>query len=340
MDKSYISIAFLALLVIFFIVLVVLTIVTITKSKRRKKSVYSEDEYYDGDEAYYSEDDYDGAEDDYVEADDDYADAEDDFTDVKDDYADAEHEHAEYSDIDSSDEAPLNSDSAFAYSAFTDSAFAETEEEQETEQEIKPEIKPETESPRLLSNEELTASVEEAMKMGAAVTGESVVAAFGIEEALDGPGRKKRKKSTVSSSADFYWYNKMDVAEKPIYKTADMYYHRFNIAKDVIEDLLVEMYDCALVRTEEIKYIAYGIEPRAVSMKEILSAGNKGYTATQKLKQPSEADLEKIYQKWCGYVDKLFDKVEIYADEFTITEIRTLLCEYGRSDVDILIEGK
>ena len=39
-------------------------------------------------------------------------------------------------------------------------------------------------------------------------------------------------------------------------------------------------------------------------------------------------------------MDKLFDKVEIHADEYTINEIRRILCEYGRSDVDVLLEGK
>ena len=131
----------------------------------------------------------------------------------------------------------------------------------------------------------------------------------------------------------------MDVAEKPSYKTAEMYYHHFNIAKDCIEDLLMEMYDCALVRTEESKYIAYGIEPRAVSMKEILTSGNRNYTTQAKLKEPTTQDLVKIYEKWCGYVDKLFDKIYIHADEYTINEIRALLCEFGRNDVDVLIEG-
>ena len=66
------------------------------------------------------------------------------------------------------------------------------------------------------------------------------------------------------------------------------------------------MYDCALVRTEEIRYIAYGIEPRAVSMKEILTSTGT-YSETKKIKEPTTQDLVRIYEKWCGYVDKLFD---------------------------------
>lgn len=195
-----------------------------------------------------------------------------------------------------------------------------------------------------LTDELIAESVKEAEAMAAVVIGSSVTAEtmFGISEEMSKFGSKKKNqsKSTVSSDEDFYWYNRMDVADKPSYKTAEMYYHYFNLPQECIEDLLIEMYDCALVRTEEIKYIAYGIEPRAVSMKDILSNGNGGYGQQQKVKEPTTQDLVRIYEKWCGYVDKLFDQVEIHADDITIEAIRKLLCEYGRSDVDVLIEGK
>ncbi len=193
-----------------------------------------------------------------------------------------------------------------------------------------------------LTNEAIDESVREAMAMGAAVSGMgaglSAASMFGVREELEKGYKKNRQRSVVPSTDDFFWFNKLDVAEKPSYKTAEMYYHYFDTAKDCIEDLLIEMYDCALVRTEEIRYIAYGIEPRAISMKEILSSGN--YTNEEKLKEPTTQDLVRIYEKWCGYVDKLFDKVEIHADAYTIDEIRNLLCEFGRNDVDVLLEGK
>ena len=195
----------------------------------------------------------------------------------------------------------------------------------------------------MLSNEEISASVKEAEAMSQAVkSGKKPEPLFGVGDELDKYGKKKAptKKSNVSSDEEFYWYNKMDVAEKPSYKTEEMYYHYFNLPDEIIEDLLIEMYDCALVRTEEIKYIAYGIEPRTVSIKEILSEGNYHYSEQKKKKNPAPQDLVRIYEKWCGYVDKLFDKVEIHADELTITNIRAKLCEFGRNDVDVLIEGK
>lgn len=224
------------------------------------------------------------------------------------------------------DMADADSDSAFApqQEVFIDSAFAPQPVETG------------------LTNEALNRSVKEAMALGEAVagigTGFSAATMFGVSEELEKGSRKHHKASVVPSTDDFFWFNKMDVAERPSYKTPEMYYHYFDTAKDCIEDLLIEMYDCALVRTEEIRYIAYGIEPRAISMKEILSSGN--YMNQQKLKEPTTQDLVRIYEKWCGYVDKLFDKVEIHADEYTINEIRRILCEYGRSDVDVLLEGK
>ena len=146
--------------------------------------------------------------------------------------------------------------------------------------------------------------------------------------------------SYAHPSDDFFWFNMVDASERPSYKTVEMYYHHFNLAEDCIEDLLIEMYDSGLVRTEEIRYIAYGIEPRAVSIKEILTSGNSNYAQHEKKKMPTTQDLVNIYEKWCGYVDKLFDIIEIHADEMTYNKIRHMLYEYGRSDVDELIEGK
>lgn len=197
-----------------------------------------------------------------------------------------------------------------------------------------------------ISNEALAASVREAEAMGAAIMGDlkaakvPVETMFGINEELSSYGSKKNKraKSNVASDEDFYWYNKEDAADRPARRPMEAYYHHFNVADDCIEDLLIEMYDCALVRTEEIRYIAYGIEPRTLSMKEIMS-GTVSLNDHKK-KEPTEQDLVRIYEKWCGYVDHLLDKVEIHADEYTIQEIRKQLCAYGRNDVDTLLEGK
>ena len=139
---------------------------------------------------------------------------------------------------------------------------------------------------------------------------------------------------------NFYWFNKEDVEDRPDYKPVEMYYRYFTTANECIEDLLIEMYDCALVRTEEIRYIAYGIEPRHVAMRDVAATGNAAYNAAKKRKEPTKEDLDKIYRKWCSYVDKLFDIVEFRADNTTIGLIRDKLYEFGKSDVDVIIEGK
>ncbi len=228
-------------------------------------------------------------------------------------------------------------DDLFGDSAFADSAFVESKIP-------------------VLSDEAIQASVKEAEAMGAAVTGMTgslvkVNAAVAEHEKenekatnkkLGRMGKQANNKnlSYAKPTDDFFWFNMIDASERPSYKTLDMYYHHFNLAEDCIEDLLIEMYDSGLVRTEEIRYIAYGIQPRAVSIKEILTSGNSNYVQQEKLKEPTTQDLVNIYEKWCGYVDKLFDIIEIHADEMTYNKIRHILYEYGRSDVDELIEGK
>ena len=119
-----------------------------------------------------------------------------------------------------------------------------------------------------------------------------------------------------------------------------MYYHYFNIPEESIDELLMEMYDCALVRTEDIRYIAYGIEPRAVSFKDLMSEGVIQYNTKAKKKEPNANDLALIYERWCGYVDSLFDIIEVHADNHTIEAIRNQLYEFGLSNVDDIIKGK
>lgn len=190
----------------------------------------------------------------------------------------------------------------------------------------------------VLTDEALDASVKEAYAMGAAVSAPKKVAKTKQpKKKTSRLSSRSVKKPYDKSNDEFYWYNKLDVEERPSYKTPEMYYHYFNLPEDCIEDLFTEMYDCALVRTEEIRYIAYGIAPRAVSMKEIFAGAD---SQEERVKTPSTQDRIKIYEKWCGYVDKLFEKIEINADSYTIDKIKEQLYDYGKSDVDYLLEGK
>lgn len=368
MSDSVISMIFLGVLGVLFVLLVVLTIVLIVT--RKKDS--DEESYEDYEEEYEELEDeavYDDSGEDYSDSgqeaygdsgqeayDDEDIDDESDSKEAYDDSQDYpdEPDDLEENDIDElTDENESKEDLDIAEAADTTEADNTSDTTDMTNVGMSDELgdysdsafAPYQEDDGLSNEEAIMASVKEAEAMSEAVIhGKNISeteALFGLSDELASYDKKKpTKKSNVSSNDDFYWYNKTDVAEKPSYKTKEMYYHYFNIPTDCIDDLLVEMYDCALVRTEEIRYIAYGIEPKAVSIKDILSEGNYYYKEQPKKKEPLPQDLIKIYEKWCGYVDKLFDKVEIHADEFTIQEIRRLLYEFGRNDVDVLIEGK
>lgn len=351
MSSSMIATIYLIALVVFFILLVVLTIAWIAGKAGSSDDMYYDDEYDDYEETEEAE--YEDAEEADVEDIGEETEAE---TEAE---IEPEAEEEESEEVEVKDEEEINPEQMSELTEASEDIEEEAEEpEDETEEDVEEKAEVEEEIPIAdefidsafapqpvemgLTNEEINQSVREAVALGEAVagmgTGFSETAMFGISEELEKGNRRHHKASVVPSTDDFFWFNKMDVAERPSYKTPEMYYHYFDTAKDCIEDLLVEMYDCALVRTEEIRYIAYGIEPKAISMREILATGN--YVNHQKLKEPTTQDLVRIYEKWCGYVEKLFDKVEIHADEYTLNEIKRMLCEYGRNEVDVLLEGK
>lgn len=149
----------------------------------------------------------------------------------------------------------------------------------------------------------------------------------------------KKNHQVVLSTDDFYWFNKQEVASKPAYKTEEMYYQHFNIAKECIEDMLVEMYDCAFVRTEEIRYLAFGIQPRNVSFNDLCTLSTEGVIRKYKTKDPGASDLAAVYEKWCSYVDAFLEAIEVHADQYTYDQICKNLYEFGKSDVEILIQG-
>lgn len=64
------------------------------------------------------------------------------------------------------------------------------------------------------------------------------------------------KLRTIGCSKN-YWYNKQDVEDRPEGRPMESYYHYFDKAEDCLKDLIIEMYDCGLVRTEMLEAIAY-----------------------------------------------------------------------------------
>lgn len=73
--------------------------------------------------------------------------------------------------------------------------------------------------------------------------------------------KAQKKKETIKlrtiGCSKNYWYNKQDVEDRPEGRPVESYYHYFDKAEDCLKDLIIEMYDCGLVRTEMLEAIAY-----------------------------------------------------------------------------------
>ena len=139
-------------------------------------------------------------------------------------------------------------------------------------------------------------------------------------------------------TAKYFWYNTQDI--EGLARKEDMYFkcHYFDDADNAILDLVTEMYDCAFVRTEQLQRIAYGITFQSMSMKNILrSEENLGFNRDKATKEPTEADKEEIYKKWCEYVDNFHKIIVINAPEDVEQYIIDKMYEYGRRDVEELM---
>ena len=160
--------------------------------------------------------------------------------------------------------------------------------------------------------------------------------------------KKKKKKKPVQAESDIekpsiggskcYWYNKQDV--EGLARKEDMYFkcHYFTDPDDAILDLITEMYDCGYVRTEQLQRIAYGITFKSLGMKEILSSDvNLGFNKDIATKEPSEADREEVYTKWCEYVDSFFEIAVIEGSDEVKDYIKKKMYEYGHRDVEELM---
>ena len=138
--------------------------------------------------------------------------------------------------------------------------------------------------------------------------------------------------------AKYLWYNNQDI--EALNKKEDMYYHchYFNDPEEAVLPLVIEMYDCAFVRTEEIQQIAYGIRYQSMGLREILTAKeNISFNRNLVQKDPTEQDLRKIRAKWCDYVDNFLQIIVIKAPEDIQDLIHDRLYEYGDRDVETLL---
>lgn len=65
------------------------------------------------------------------------------------------------------------------------------------------------------------------------------------------------KKRTIDCTKD-YWYNLREVEDCKEGEDLEKYYHYFIGVDQGVHELLLEMYDCGIVRTDELEEIAYG----------------------------------------------------------------------------------
>ena len=65
------------------------------------------------------------------------------------------------------------------------------------------------------------------------------------------------KKRTIDCTKD-YWYNLREVEDCDKDEDFEKYYHYFIGVDQGVHDLLLEMYDCGIVRIDELEEIAYG----------------------------------------------------------------------------------
>lgn len=136
-----------------------------------------------------------------------------------------------------------------------------------------------------------------------------------------------------------YWINKDDIdagADAPSLR----YYHHFYSIDECIHDLIVEMYDCGFVRTEEIFVAAYGeaaLTPDSFIYMTDLDGDIEAARAA--LPPVSEKSQKIIYELWVSYVDELMNAVEIHTSESNKKIIQDALMVYGRKKTSILLRS-
>lgn len=150
----------------------------------------------------------------------------------------------------------------------------------------------------------------------------------------------KNPESYNSSNTDKgYWVNKDDLREAEDAVAKLRYYHYFDTIDECIKDLIIEMYDCGLVRTEEIFTTAYGYDALTPDSMIFRTDFDEDEEPDYELPPVSEDAQRKIYEKWTKYVESLFDIIEINTSERNVATIKDALMVYGRKDISVLLHS-
>lgn len=118
------------------------------------------------------------------------------------------------------------------------------------------------------------------------------------------------KKRTIDCTKD-YWYNLREVEDCDKDEDFEKYYHYFIGVDQGVHDLLLEMYDCGIVRTDELEEIAYGKNHYKDVDLSFLEEFEEGLKEKGKIKHTSAETMEHIDAVKREALDKqLRDEVE------------------------------
>lgn len=79
-----------------------------------------------------------------------------------------------------------------------------------------------------------------------------------VERVRELRAKKDNMKNLPSTSKEHYWYNLRDMEDCSENESPERYYHYFGSVDEGMLSLLLEMYDCGIVRTDELEKLAYG----------------------------------------------------------------------------------
>lgn len=141
------------------------------------------------------------------------------------------------------------------------------------------------------------------------------------------------------SESKGYWLNKDDMDEEDqTYRLR--YYHYFDNIDECIHDLIVEMYDCGFVRTEDIFVAAYGEDALKPDSFIYMTDDDPDFEKAKAALPPvSEKNQKIIYDLWVSYVEELLGRVEIHTTPANQDIIKDALMVYGRKKIGILLRS-
>ena len=141
------------------------------------------------------------------------------------------------------------------------------------------------------------------------------------------------------SESKGYWLNKDDMDEADqTYRLR--FYHYFDNIDECIHDLIVEMYDCGFVKTEDIFVAAYGEDALKPDSFIYMTDDDPDFEKAKAALPPvSEKNQKIIYDLWVSYVEELLDRVEIHTPQANQDIIKDALMVYGRKKISILLRS-